>query len=151
MTAEIPLPMAAEEIIPHRAPMRLVDTLVSVDDGCAVAESLVPRTSVMADGTGTIDEVVFMELIAQGYAAFKGYIDRKDGRPPGEGFLVGVRNLEIAGRAHAGDRLLTSIRTVAAFGGFAVVEGTVTRDGEILASGTLKLWLVDPDADGGGR
>jgi len=141
--------MAAERLIPHRAPMRLVDTLVSAGDGCAVAESVLPRSAIMADGEGKIDEVAFMELIAQGYAAFKGYMDRVDGKPPGEGFLVGVRHLEITGRAYAGDRLLTSIRTVAAFGGFAVVEGAVTRGDETLASGTLRLWLVDPDADGG--
>ena len=141
--------MAAERLIPHRAPMRLVDTLVSAGDGCAVAESVLPRSAIVADGEGKIDEVAFMELIAQGYAAFKGYMDRVDGKPPGEGFLVGVRHLEITGRAYAGDRLLTSIRTVAAFGGFAVVEGAVTRGDETLASGTLRLWLVDPDADGG--
>ncbi|MBP2673188.1 MAG: Beta-hydroxyacyl-(acyl-carrier-protein) dehydratase FabA/FabZ [Deltaproteobacteria bacterium] len=141
--------MAAERLIPHRAPMRLVDTLVSVKDGCAVAESVLPRSTMMADGEGRLDEVSFMELIAQSYAAFKGYMDRMDGKPPCEGFLVGVRNLEITGRAYAGDRLLTSVRTVAALGGFAVVEGAVTRGDETLASGTLKLWLVDPDADGG--
>jgi 3-hydroxyacyl-[acyl-carrier-protein] dehydratase len=140
--------MTAERLIPHRAPMRLVDTLVSVIDGCAVTESVLPRSTMMADGEGKIDEVAFMELIAQSYAAFKGYMDRRDGKPPGEGFLVGVRDLEVTGRAYAGDRLLTSIRTVAALGGFAVVEGAVTRGGETLASGTLKLWLVDPGADG---
>ncbi len=135
--------MAAERLIPHRAPMRLVDTLVSVNDGCAVSESVLPRSTMMADGEGKIDEVAFMELIAQGYAAFKGYMDRIDGKPPGEGFLVGVRHFEITGRAYAGDRLLTSIRTVTTFGGFAVVEGAVTRGDETIASGIIKLWLVE--------
>ena len=143
--------MDAERLIPHRAPMRLVDTLVSADDGCAVAESVLPRSAMMADGEGKIDEVAFVELIAQSYAAFKGYMDRMDGKPPGEGFLVGVRHLEITGTAYAGDRLLTSIRTVAAIGGFAVVEGAVTRGDETLAAGILKLWLVDPDAAGDDR
>ena len=143
--------MAAERLIPHRAPMRLVDTLVSVSDGCAVTESVLPRSAMVADGEGKIDEVAFMELIAQSYAAFKGYMDRMDGKRPGGGFLVGVRNLAVAGRAHAGDRLQTSIRTVAALGGFAVVEGAVTRGDETLASGTLKLWLVDADAGGDDR
>jgi len=145
----ITLPMAAELLLPHRAPMRLVDTLVSVNDGCAVAESVLPRSGMMANGEGRIDEVAFMELIAQGYAAFRGYMDRKEGKPPGEGLLVGVRHLQITGAAYAGDRLRTSIRTVDAFGGFAVVEGVVTRGDETLASGTLTLRLVDPDADGG--
>lgn len=127
--------------------MRFVDTLVSVTDGWAVVESVLPRSSILADGEGKIDEVAFVELIAQSFAAFKGYMDRMDGKPPGEGFLVGVRRLGITGPAYAGDRLRTSIRTVAAIGGFAVVEGAVRRGDETLASGTLKLWLVDPDAD----
>lgn len=131
--------------------MRLVDTLISVTDGWAVVESVLPRSSILADGEGKIDEVAFVELIAQSFAAFKGYMDRMDGKPPGEGFLVGVRRLGITGPAYAGDRLRTSIRTVAAIGGFAVVEGAVRRGDETLASGTLKLWLVDPDADGDDR
>lgn len=131
--------------------MRFVDTLISVTDGWAVVESVLPRSSILADGEGKIDEVAFVELIAQSFAAFKGYMDRMDGKPPGEGFLVGVRRLGITGPAYAGDRLRTSIRTVAAIGGFAVVEGAVRRGDETLASGTLKLWLVDPDADGDDR
>ncbi len=138
--------MAAERLIPHRAPMRLVDALLSVNGGCAVAESVLPRSAILADGEGKIDEVAFVELIAQSYAAFRGYTDRRDGNSPAGGFLVGVRDLAVAGRAYAGDRLLTSIRTVASIGGFAVVEGAVTRGDETLASGTLKLWLVDPAA-----
>lgn len=137
--------MDAGRLIPHRPPMRLVDTLLSVREGCGVAETVLPRTNMMADAEGRLDEVAFVEMIAQGYAALKGYLDLVEGKPPGEGFLVGVRNLEIAGRAYAGDRLLTSIRTVTSFGGFAVVEGSVTRGDDIVASGILKLWLVEKE------
>jgi predicted hotdog family 3-hydroxylacyl-ACP dehydratase len=135
--------MAAERLIPHRTPMRLVDTLLSVHEGCGVTESVLPRTSMMADGEGRLDEVAFMEMIAQSFAAYKGYLDLVEGKPAGEGFLVGVRHLEVTGRAYAGDRLLTSIRTVTAFGGFAVVEGSVARGDETIASGIIKLWLVE--------
>ena len=135
--------MAASLLIPHRTPMRLVDTLLSVHEGCGVTESVLPRTSMMADGEGRLDEVAFMEMIAQSYAALKGYMDLLEGKPAGEGFLVGVRHLAVTGRAVAGDRLLTSIRTVTSFGGFAVVEGSVTRGDETIASGIIKLWLVE--------
>jgi predicted hotdog family 3-hydroxylacyl-ACP dehydratase len=135
--------MAAERLIPHRAPLRLVDPLRSVHEGCIVTESVVPRTSMMADGEGRLDEVAFMEMIAQSYAALKGYMDLVEGKPAGAGFLVGVRHLDFTDRAHAGDHLLTSIRTVTAFGGFAVVEGSVTRGDETVASGIIKLWLVE--------
>ena len=143
MRPEYALPMAASLLIPHRTPMRLVDTLLSVHEGCGVTESVLPRTSMMADGEGRLDEVAFMEMIAQSFAAYKGYLDLVEGKPAGEGFLVGVRHLEVTGRAYAGDRLLTSIRTVTAFGGFAVVEGSVARGDETIASGIIKLWLVE--------
>jgi len=135
--------MAAERLIPHRAPMRLVDTLLSVHEGGGATESVLPRTSMMADGDGRLDDVAFMEMIAQSYAAMKGYMDLVEGKSAGEGFLVGVRRLEITGRAYAGDRLLTSIRTGTTFGGFAVVEGSVTRGDETVASGIIKLWLAE--------
>jgi predicted hotdog family 3-hydroxylacyl-ACP dehydratase len=135
--------MAAERLIPHRAPMRLVDTLLSVHEGGGATESVLPRTSMMADGDGRLDEVAFMEMIAQSYAAMKGYMDLVEGKSAGEGFLVGVRRLEVTGRAYAGDRLLTSIRTGTTFGGFAVVEGSVTRGDETVASGIIKLWLAE--------
>ncbi len=143
MRPEHALPMPAERLIPHRKPMRLVDTLLSVHEDCGVTETLLPRTSMMADGEGKLHEVAFMEMIAQSYAAFNGYRDLVEGKPAGAGFLVGVRRLEITGRAYAGDRLLTSIRTVASFGGFAVVEGSVTRGDETVASGIIKLWLME--------
>jgi predicted hotdog family 3-hydroxylacyl-ACP dehydratase len=135
--------MPAELLIPHRTPMRFVDTLLSVHEGCGVTETVLPRTSMIADGEGKLHEVAFLEMIAQSYAAFNGYRDLVEGKPAGEGFLVGVRHLEITGRAYAGDRLLTSIRTVTSFGGFAVVEGSVTRGDETIASGIIKLWLVE--------
>ena len=135
--------MAASLLIPHRTPMRLVDTLLSVHEGCGVTESVLPPTSMMADGEGRLDEVAFMEMIAQSYAAMKGYMDLVEGKSAVEGFLVGVRRLEVTGRAYAGDRLLTSIRTVTSFGGFAVVEGGVTRGDETIASGIIKLWLAE--------
>lgn len=137
------LPMAASLLVPHRTPMRLVDTLLSVNEGCGVTESVLPRTTLVADGEGRLDEVAFMEMIAQSFAAFKGYMDLVEGKPAGTGFLVGVRRLEVTGTAYAGERLLTSIRTVTAFGGFAVVEGSVTRGDETVASGIIKLWLVE--------
>jgi hypothetical protein len=38
--------------------------------------------------------------------------------------------------------LLIRIRTVGSFEGFAVVEGEIENASEIIASGTLKLWIV---------
>jgi predicted hotdog family 3-hydroxylacyl-ACP dehydratase len=134
--------MPADRILPHLPPMRLVDTLLSCEDGSGEVEACLPAHSLLAGRDGGIDETALIELIAQGYAAVKGYNDLVRGIPPGKGFLVGMRKLRITGKARAGDRLRISIRTVGVFGNFAVVEGAVVRGGETLASGTLKLWLA---------
>ncbi len=141
------LPMPAESLIPHRPPMRLVDTLLSREEGNGVTESCLPADAPMADGRGALDEVLFVELIAQSYAAIKGHIDLCDGKPPGKGYLVGIGGMKITGGAFAGDLLRTSVRTVGSFAGFAVIEGVVTRGTGIVASGTMKLWIADPETE----
>ena len=140
------LPMPADRIIPHRPPMRLVDTLLSCGDDSGETEACLPAHSLLANGDGGIGEAALIELVAQSYAAVKGYNDLARGKPPGKGFLVGMRDFRITGKARAGDRLRISIKTAGVFENFAVVEGAVVRGGETLASGTLKLWLAE-DAD----
>ena len=150
MTPGHALPMAAERLIPHRPPMRLVDRLLSFDDAGGLTEACQREDSVLVSADGTLDPVMLVELIAQSYATVKGYDDLVNGRPVMEGFLVGIRKLRITGKAFANDRLLTTVKTVGTFEGFAVVEGAVTRNGEEIASGTLKLWIVDRPAQGQG-
>jgi predicted hotdog family 3-hydroxylacyl-ACP dehydratase len=143
-TARYRLPLSAEHLIPHRLPMRLVETLLSRDGESGVTESRIPADAVVADQNGRLDETAFVELIAQSYAAVRGHLDLSTGTPATTGFLVGIRDCAIAGAAYAGEHLLTSVRTVASHGGFAVVDGTVTRGGENLAVCTVTLWIPDP-------
>lgn len=135
--------MPAEAFIPHRLPMRLVETLISYDDTAAVIEAKVTADSILVDSEGFLDEAALVELLAQGYAVIKGYADRLKGEDISEGYLVGVRKLRISGKARTGDRLIITIRTVGSFEGFAVADGEVVRGDEIIANGTIKLWIVD--------
>lgn len=151
MTADLALPLPAESLIPHRPPMRLVDTLLSVADGSGVTEACPGAGCIMADARGELDAAALVELIAQSYAAVRGYDDLSNGRPVKEGFLVGARSLRINGTAFTGDRLLTTVTTVGTFAGFAVAEGKVVRAGETIAAGTVTLWIVDEGATAGGR
>lgn len=143
MTMDLTLPLPAEQFIPHRPPMRLVDTLLSWSDGCGEIEARPGADSLLVAADGTLDEVALVEMLAQGYATVKGYHDLLRGEHPSEGYLVGVRKFRIAQGARAGERLLVRIRTVGSFEGFAVAEGEIERSGELLASGTIKLWIVN--------
>ena len=149
MKIDLTLPLAAETFIPHRLPMRLVETLIA----CGEADGLVearPAAGILTDADGVLDGVALVELLAQGYAVVKGYNDLAQGKEISKGYLVGVKQLRITGRARAGDRLLVHIRTVGSFEGFTVAQGEVERAQVTIASGTLKLWIVgsDPAAEG---
>jgi predicted hotdog family 3-hydroxylacyl-ACP dehydratase len=142
MKNDLTLPMPAEAFIPHRLPMRLVDTLISYGDAAGVIEARPVADCILVDADGTLDEAAFVELLAQGYAVIKGYDDQLQGKEVSEGYLVGVKKLRVTGRARAGERLLIRIRTVGTFEGFAVAEGKIECAAETIASGTIKLWIV---------
>ena len=150
MSIDLTLPMPAETFIPHRLPMRLVETLVSHGDAAGLVEAIPGADSILADAEGAIDEVALVELLAQGYAVVKGYDDLMNGREISKGYLVGVKKLRIAAAARIGERLQVRIRTVGCFEGFAVAEGEIERGAEVIASGTIKLWIVGTGPVAGG-
>ena len=141
-STELTLPKPAEAFIPHRLPMRLVDTLISYGENAGLVEACPGADSIMADADGALDETALVELLAQGYAVIKGYEDLLEGKEISEGYLVGVRKLRVPGRARAGERLLIRIRTVGSFERFAIAEGEIESRGESIASGTVKLWVA---------
>lgn len=148
MTA-MTLPQEALQLLPHRPPMALIDRLLSCDGDGARAEATITAGHLFAAGDGTLDALALVEMFAQTYAAMQGFEDLRQGTPVKEGFLVGIRHLRVAGQARVGDRLEVVVRTVAAIDGFAVADGEVRRAGEVLATGSLKLWIPEPKPDGG--
>ncbi len=137
----MPLPLSAEALIPHRAPMRLIDSLIAIDGQQGVVETLVPDESPLVDECGALDPVALVELLAQAYAAVHGYQDLSRGLSVRQGFLVGSRRVSILGRVRSGDLLQISIRTLGTLEGFAVAEGEVRCGDVLVAEGSVKLWV----------
>lgn len=142
MKTDLTLPLPAERFIPHRPPMRLVERLLSYSDAGGVVEALPTIDCILVNADATLDAVALVELLAQGYAVIKGYDDLVQGREISEGYLVGVKKLRITGQARAGERLLIRIRTVGSFEKFALAEGEIEGGAGMIASGTIKLWIV---------
>jgi predicted hotdog family 3-hydroxylacyl-ACP dehydratase len=143
---DLTLPLAAEQLMPHRLPMRLVETLIAYAGQEGVVETRLAEDGLLVAGDGRLDEVVLAELLAQAYAVVKGYGDCLAGNPVREGFLVGVKEAVFEQPVFAGDRLRIRVRTVAAVDGFAVAEGEVLRGDQRIAHGSLKLWIPEVDA-----
>ena len=57
-----------------------------------------------------------------------------------EGFLLGVKNLEITGHAGIGDKLRVSVYKAAKYGEFGVIKGEVFKGKELIARGEIKVW-----------
>ena len=146
MDVESTLPQPAERYLPHRKPMALLTRILAIDEGVCRTEAQVAAGDLFVDTAGRLEPVALVEMIAQSYAALRGYLDCHSGLPVREGFLVGVRKLHIHGAVQAGDRLEITVRTVAEIDGFAVADGEIRRGTDVIATGNLKLWIPEPGA-----
>lgn len=135
------LPMAATDLIPQRKPMALVDRLLVCTDEDGVAEAFIGADCPLLTAAGRLEEVALVELLAQSFAAANGFTRRQGGDAVRKGFLVGIRGVELLGAAHRGDRLQIAFHKSAEIGDFVLVDGEITREGVVLARGSLKLWL----------
>lgn len=124
--------------------MCLIEALTGAEKGGGTVTALVPADGPFTRDDGFLEDVALVEMLAQAYAALQGYEDRLRGEEVKRGFLVGVRSMSVTGSARAGDRLEMALTTVASLDGFAIAEGEVRRGEEVLARGSLKLW-ISPD------
>jgi 3-hydroxyacyl-[acyl-carrier-protein] dehydratase len=135
------LPFEAELLVPHRRPIRMIDRLVEFRDKSGVVEALVSSDNLLVGEDGTLDCIAFVEIIAQAYAAVKGYYNLSHNIPVKKGFLVAVKHIECNGEAYLGNLLRVNASTISEIGDYAIAEGVVMREEEVLASASLTLWI----------
>jgi predicted hotdog family 3-hydroxylacyl-ACP dehydratase len=143
MKTDLSLPMSVEKLIPHRAHICQITRLLEYEDKSGVVESIVAADNLALDDGMVLNQLIMIEMMAQAYAAIKGYDNLLKGMPVTMGFLVNVRNVRFFGICRGGDRLKIKLKTVASIGGFAVADGKITCNGKTIVSGTIKLWVPD--------
>jgi 3-hydroxyacyl-[acyl-carrier-protein] dehydratase len=135
------LPADTEAYMPHRSPLRLVQSLLRVEDDYAEAQTILNTGDVGVGPDGRVEAAVLLEMVAQTYAAAQGYQDRDSGKPADLGYLVGASDFRIECRPAAGQPLVITIKSSCSFGDFYFVEGQVLCGGQVAAGGTLKVWV----------
>ena len=136
------LPLDAEVLIPHRKPMRLIDRLDASDGKSGRAAAHFPADSpFVIDHNGAIERLALLELVAQTYAAAKGYEDLSDGNDVAQGYLVGISKAVFHGDAYTDQDLLIRIRTEETFDSFYLAAGEVWHHDTLLVEATLKIWI----------
>lgn len=139
------LPADTEAFMLHRSPLRLVQSLLRVEDDYAEAQTILNAGDVGVGPDGRVEATVLLEIMAQTYAAAQGYRDRDSGKPADLGYLVGASDFRVERRPSAGQQLLIRIKSSCSFESFYLVEGQVLCEGRVVAGGTLKVW-VQPGA-----
>ncbi len=145
---KLELPLPAHDLIPHRKTMLLIETLLSYDQevGAGIILGGTKSGSLFAcedeKGEGALVEaVVLLEMMAQAYACLRGYEDRLAGRPPGMGFLVGVRHFNCYRQVGVSEEVTIKVATTTVVGDFFIAQAVVEVNLDKVAEAELKLWL----------
>lgn len=132
-----------DELLPHKAPMILLDTLVDVGDfhvHCQVTPT--PDNLFFDSAMNGIPGWVGIELMAQSVAAWSGYQAQKEGLEPQVGFLLGSRRYSSDCPVFTSGMLLNiHARHVMESNGMAVFACTIDHDGETVASAQLNAYV----------
>lgn len=131
-----------DALMPHRAPMQLLDGMTRASEGIGEAWMVVDPRAWYAQEDGSMPAWFGLELLAQTIAAYSGATKAPSGEAPRIGFLLGTRAFACSVPAFpAGARL--DMETRVCFqddSGLCAFDGTLRLEGEIVAQCTLKVF-----------
>jgi predicted hotdog family 3-hydroxylacyl-ACP dehydratase len=130
-----------DELMPHRPPMRWIDALVDCTDTTAAATLTFAEDS-LAVAHGRVLETALVECIAQTVAVAMGHRARAIGKTgmPISGMLTSVSGFRVHNSAPAGKPLHIEVRELRRLGMMMMISGTVSCEGQVVASGELTLY-----------
>ena len=134
------LPIRTDGVIPHQAPVRVVERLLMVRERMSESELHVTGDMIFVGENGVLDAASYPEIVSQALAAEKGFKHLGNGKARLEGVLLGVKNFEVLGTARVGDQLRVRVSKTARYGEFAIMWGEVFRGEEMVARGEIKVW-----------
>jgi radical SAM protein with 4Fe4S-binding SPASM domain len=137
------LPMNVKIIIPQKNGMRVVSTLLNVEERYAKVESVFSNKSPFVKKDGSLEEITYMEIMAQSAAVMNGFSKYDTGAPFPGGFLLGGQKINIYKKSFINEKLVTDIYKTAKFGNFGILTATVKRGNEIIADGEIKIFQND--------
>ncbi len=134
------LPMPVDNLIPQKHGMRVVSTLLKVEERFAEVESIISQDSPFAEKDGTLNNVIYMEIMAQSAAVMDGFSKFDTGASSPGGFLIGGKNIIINRKAYVNEKLITDIYKTAKFGSFGVLTAAIRSKDKTVARGEIKIF-----------
>ena len=135
-------------LLPHRRDALLLDAVTAIDGRRLQASLTVRPGTAFSDARGCLPAWAAPEIMAQAVAAFSGHRSlRERGRSAPIGLLLGIRSFVSAEpEFQCGTTLLVDVvESSEDEEGRAVFDGTITRDGAVVASGRLTVFQPPDD------
>lgn len=129
------------DLLPHDAPMVLLDRYISSDDAELIAEvDISGKTMFCAPGKG-VAAYVGVEYIAQAVSAFNGLTDWKSGGRIRPGFLLGSRKVDLlVDYFPIGSTLTVQVRMSFNDGEMVVFDGQIFQDDMMVIKARLNAY-----------
>lgn len=136
----IPEDMLPESLLPHAAPMVLLDSLDRVDDESASCTLRIGSELPFVVG-GSVPSLLAVELVAQTVGVHVGHASRTRGEPIRVGYLIGVREADFLTDAFVvGEELRIDVRRVLGDQDLATYDGTVSTQGVVRARASVNVY-----------
>lgn len=130
-----------EEILPHRNGMKLIDSIIEVNEEGAVSESTVTEKWPLIEGD-SINPIVLIELVAQTAGICIGWeeLKKKGKNTEGEGWLAGVKEaLFYWQRIPLGSKIITEVKKVFDFENYHEILGLVRVGGDLVGKVSVQI------------
>jgi 3-hydroxyacyl-[acyl-carrier-protein] dehydratase len=132
------------DLLPHQPPMRLLEEIISVNPGeQAVGRRLAKPDDFYFQGHFPNDPIVpaiiLVEMVAQAGGLAAGAPTGNDPGPPLQLRLAAIGSFKFPAAARSGSILEVSARVVGRLGGMYKIDGSVSADGIVVATGSLTL------------
>ena len=139
------------ELLPQRPPFVMVDKLTHYDKTSARSSFMVREGNLFCSG-GRMEEAGLIENMAQTCAARMGYRARMELQSNGMvrvGFIGAIRGITIVRVPLVGEVLTTTVEVKEEIFSTSLVETKVEVEDEVIASGSMKIFLTDQMASSG--
>ena len=128
------------QLIPQRQPMVLVSGLLSASEKSVTTWFQIEEGNIFVKD-GRLQESGLIENIAQSAAAMNGYRARYEGGTVKNGYIGGIKNLEIFSLPESCDRLTTVVTETYRVMDVSIVFGEVKAKDEVIARCEMKVFM----------
>jgi len=136
--------LPAEQLIPHRLRMRLIEGVKNPTRRGLQAETTVTEEWPL-NMDGWVSSLVCIELVAQAVSALSTW-RRGEGAQPRVGLLVGIKEADLLySRIPVMTRLIVQIEELFHVGDYAVFQGKVSSDSALFCKATIQV--IEPEEE----